>query len=132
MSKKQAKSGKIRRSFTEAVKKAIVKDIDTGLSKSEASRKYKVSKTSIYNWLNIYSTKFEKSKMVKIQTVEESESYPEMHAKIDELYSLLGRIQTENLYLHKLVDYASQELNIDIKKSFANQSSVFSKSKKSK
>ncbi len=132
MSKKQAKSVKLRRTFTEAVKKAIVKDVDAGLSKSEASRKYNVSKTSIYNWLNIYSTKFEKSKMVRVQTIKETESYPEMHAKIDELYSLIGRIQTENLYLHKLVDHASQELNIDIKKSFASKLSAFSNSKNSK
>lgn len=132
MSKKQANSSKTRPTYTEAAKRAIVKQVDAGLSKSEASRKYKVSATSIYKWLNLYSSKFEKSKMVVVQTVDESESYRELNAKIDELYGLIGRSQTENMYLHKLIDFASLELNLDLKKSFANKSSAFSKSKKSK
>jgi len=65
--------------------------VDAGLSKSEASRKYKVFATPIYKWLNLNSSKFEKSKMVMVHTLDASESNRKLNTKLDEHYSLLGR-----------------------------------------
>jgi transposase-like protein len=40
-----------KRYFSEAVRRQIVKDIEGGLSKAEASRRYGVSQTAIYKWM---------------------------------------------------------------------------------
>jgi len=54
-SKFAAKRQEEKRFFSEAARKAIISEVDDGLSIAEASRKYEVSKTSIHNWRIKYS-----------------------------------------------------------------------------
>ena len=130
MSKKKKGTSETYRRFSIEAKKAIVKEIDKGLSKLEASRKYSVSPTTIYNWLDLYSSKFTKPKKVIVQSTDESDSYLRQKAKIDQLYNLLGRSQTEVLFLKQPIELASEEIGIDLKKSFASQLSDLSSHKK--
>ena len=130
MSKKNKKTNETYRRFSIDAKKAIVKEIDNGLSKLEASRRYSVSPTTIYKWLDLYSTKFTKPKKVIVQSTDESDSYLQQKAKIDQLYNLLGRSQTEVMFLEKLIELASEEMGIDLKKNFASKLSSISSHKK--
>lgn len=130
MSRKKKNTTETYRRFSTEAKKAIVKEIDKGLSKLEASRKYSISPTTIYKWLDLYSSKFTKPKKVIVQSTDESDSYLQQNAKIDQLYNLLGRSQTEVMFLEKLIELASDEMGIDLKKNFASKLSNLSSHKK--
>lgn len=132
MSNKQVKNERTRQVFSESAKKAIVKELEQGLGKLEASRKYNVSRTSIYKWLDKYSTNYTKSRKVVVESKEEADTYVHLQSEVDRLYNLLGRSQTEVILLSKLIELASEEFGIDLKKNYATKLSAISKSKKEK
>ena len=105
-----------RRYFAIEVRKAIVQEIDEGLSKSEASRKYDVSLTSLYKWLAVYSTKYKKELVTVVEHTSNTNKVSKLEAELQEAYALLGRTQAEVMYLQKLIDTASDDLGLDLKK----------------
>jgi len=107
-----------RRVFTEDARKAILKEIQDGLSKAEASRKYNISLTSIYNWLEKYSSSYKKKSKHVIQSTKEANSYKEFQKELNQAYELLGRSQMEVMFLTKLVESISEEYHIDFKKKY--------------
>lgn len=66
-SQSKVKPRKEMRYFSEEARKIIVQEIDDGLSKAEAARKYKVSQTSIYKWVRLYSDKYRASLITVIE-----------------------------------------------------------------
>ncbi len=116
--KKQARKIKETKVFTESARKAIVKELENGMVKAEACRKYSVSYGTLYNWLNKYSTKFQTKPKIIVESKKEADSYKALQDELKQAYELLGRSQMEVMFLQQLLEHASDELKIDIKKNF--------------
>lgn len=109
------------RYFSETARKAIVLEIDEGLSKAEAGRKYQVSQSSIYKWIKKYSKKYVATLKVRVEHESDSKKNKALKTELSKVYEALGRSQAENLLLHKIVELASEHFEVDLKKNFENQ-----------
>ena len=121
--KKTLKSQKVKprkemRYFSEEARKTIVQEIDDGLSKAEASRKYKVSQASIYKWIRIYSKNYQAALVTIVEHESDSQKNKTLTAELSKAYESLGRTQTENMLLHKIIELASEHFEMDLKKTF--------------
>jgi hypothetical protein len=105
-----------RRYFSESVRKLIVEEIDQGLSKAEAARKYKVSHASIYKWYARYSKRYQASIVTVVEHVSDSVKVKQLEAELERMYALLGRSKAENLLLHTVIEKADEALGTDLKK----------------
>ncbi len=107
-----------RRYFSEAARRSIVEEIDNGLSKAEASRKYEVSQSAIYVWMNRYS-KLHQTMLVKVvEHASESNKVKKLEAQIEQVYAMLGRVKADFLLLQTVVEKADESLGTDLKKNF--------------
>jgi len=109
------------RYFSETARKAIVTEIDEGLSKAEASRKYEVSQTTIYSWLKKYSKTYQATLKVRVEHESDSEKNKLLKTELSKAYEALGRSQAENLLLQKVLELASEHFEMDLKKNFEDQ-----------
>ena len=117
MSVKIKKAKRVRRVFSAALKKKIVKDIEEGkVGTSSVSREYEVSLSSIYRWLNQYSRHLHKGEVIVVQMQSEAYKTKELEQRVKELEAALGRKQLEIDFLNKLLDVGKEELGIDLKK----------------
>lgn len=110
-----------RRYFSEQARKAIVQEIEKGLSKAEASRRYEVSLSAIYKWLQRYSSKYEPCLVKVVEHASQGNKVKTLQAELDKTYGLLGRAQAEIVFLQQILDVAQAELGYDLKKNFATQ-----------
>jgi len=114
--KKISKHGS-RRRFSEEFKRARVLEYEKGLiTVSEISHQYHVSITSVYKWLDKYSY-FQRNNWIMVEKSESKTIELETAKKrIEDLERLLGKKQIEIDYLSKLLEVASEDLGLDIKK----------------
>jgi len=111
-----------RRIFSEEIRKQTVRDIELGkCSIIQASRELQVSKRSIYVWVYKYSLYLQKERVLVVENKSESYRSKELEKRISELEAALGRKQMEIDLLNKILDLASEEQNIDIKKNILNR-----------
>jgi len=124
---KQAKSVKSLRQhriFSEQLKRKVVKDIEENrVSISCVCREYSVSHQSVYTWLNKYSRHLQSGKTLVVQMDSEQYRSKELEKKVTELEAALGRKQLDIDFLNKLIEIASVELKIDLKKNFSTKPS---------
>jgi transposase len=119
------------RVFSEALKKKIVKDIETGkVPVLAVCREYDVSNTSVYKWLNKYSRHLQSGKKIVLQMESESYKSKELEKRIKDLEAALGRKQLEVDFLNQLIEQGKQELGVDLKKKSCIQPSSGSGSTK--
>jgi transposase len=113
-----------RRYFSEAFKNEKVDEI---LSKkttiNELSLLYEIKPQVIYRWLHKYSKV--KLSGIKIHYEMETEEQKTLFYKdkVAELERIVGIKQIEIDFLNKLIEIASSELNVDIKKNFTTSRS---------
>ncbi|RPJ78039.1 MAG: transposase [Deltaproteobacteria bacterium] len=109
-----------RRYFSNAFKKEKADEI---LSKKttikELSILYEIKPSVIYRWLHRYSQV--KLSGVKIHYEMETEEQKTLFYKdkVAELERIVGKKQIEIDFLNKLIEIASSELSVDIKKNFS-------------
>ena len=127
----EASKRKELRYFSEAARKAILKEIENGMSKSEASRKYEVSLTAIYKWLKKYSN-YQSGIRKVVEHQSDSEKNKLLKLELSQAFEMLGRLQAENMLLSQMIKLADEEFKVDIKKTFASKPSKLSKSKTKK
>ena len=106
------------RYFTEAARKTIVEEIDNGLSKAEASRKYQVSKSAIFIWIAKYSKHYQPPLVKVVEHASQSNKVKKLEAELDQVYALLGRLKAESMLLEGIIEQADEALGTDLKKSF--------------
>src|SRR5689334_1068324 len=105
------------RVFSDAIKKKVVNDNENSkASVASVCRELKVSKTSIYCWLNKYSRHLQSGKKIVLQMESEAYKSKELEKRIQELEAALGRKQLEVDFLNRLIDVGKEELGIDLKK----------------
>ena len=107
------------RTFSEQVKRDLVKDIESGrCSVLQASKELTVSATSVYRWIGRYSRYLQNNKRLVVEDKSEAYQTEQLRKKILELEAALGRKQMELDLINKVVDLASEEYKTDLKKSF--------------
>lgn len=112
---------KTMRTFSTEFKKEKVTLIQAGKLKiSELSLIYGVSKTSVYNWIKIYSTLPKTEKMV-VEKVSEERKNIELVRKIAELESIIGKQQISLIYLESVISCGTDLLGEDLIKKFKSQ-----------
>lgn len=112
-----------RRYFSEAARRSIVSEIDQGLSKAEASRRYGVSQSSIYIWITKYSSGYQKTILTVAEHESDSIRLKRVETELREAYTLLGRERAKSMFLEELIDTAQEALGVDLKKNFATKPS---------
>lgn len=109
-----------RRVFSEEFKREKVGQITDGLvSVSSLSKLWGVSSNSIYRWIYKYSPDHKKGTIMVVQKETEAAKLIEAHRKIAELERTVGQKQMVIDFQEKLIELASKELDIDLKKSFS-------------
>jgi transposase-like protein len=113
---------KQHRIFSEEVRKQVVRDIERGkCTVIEASRELQVSGPAIYHWLYKYSLYLQKQRLLVVENKSEAMRSKELLKRITELEAALGRKQMEVDLLNKVLELASKEYKLDLKKNILNQ-----------
>ena len=108
-----------RRIFSEAFKREKVKELTSNLYTIRSFCKlWRVNKQTVYNWIYKYSPDYKKGTTMVVQKESESFRTNALLVQVAELERRLGQKQMQLDYLEKLVELASKEYNIDIKKNF--------------
>lgn len=107
-----------RRYFTEAARKSIVEEVERGLSKAEAARKYEVSQEAIYKWIRAYSKRYSPLLIKVVEHKSESNRYKALERELEMLYAKLGRASAEIDFLNGVIDKAGAHYEVDLKKNF--------------
>ena len=114
-----------RRIFSKELKLKAVKDIESGKATiAQVCREFSVSGVSVYNWLNKYSRFHKQGAAIIVELNSESYRSKELEKKVKDLEAALGRKQLEVEFLNKLIELASEDLGIDIKKKPYTQQST--------
>jgi transposase len=127
MSNRNSKTGKSanfairqRRVFSDAFKREKVDDLlNKRISIAELSKLWEVSDTAIRHWIRQYSPLHKKGITMVIQQDSESVKTQELLKRVAELERTIGQKQMVIDYQDKLLEVASKELEIDIKKNFS-------------
>lgn len=106
-----------RRVFSEAFKREKVSEIVSGQISIQAfCRLWQVSSTSVYRWIYRYSDQHQKGTVMIIQKESEAAKVAALQKQIAALEQALGQKQMIIDYQEKLIEEASKELGMDIKK----------------
>jgi transposase len=107
------------RIFSTSLKESIVKDIESKrTSVQDVVTLYAVSATSVYKWLAKYSQTYPRSTRMVVEQESEAVKTRQLMADKAELQRALGEKQMELDLLNKLIGVASEQLQVDIKKTF--------------
>jgi hypothetical protein len=79
---------------------------------------WSVSKQTVYDWVYQYSPEHKKGTTMVIQQDSEATKTQELQRRIAELERSLGQKQMVIDYQDKLIELASKEFEVDIKKNF--------------
>ena len=129
--KANLKTLKKQRNYSDEFKRQIVGDFESGrFSVRQLEKLHGVCNVTIYNWIYKFSTFNEKGSIIVEMKDSSTHKLKEMQARIQELEAIVGRKQITIDYLEKIIDVASDELNIDIKKKSSTPQSTGSKQTK--
>lgn len=105
------------RRYSEDFKLKIVKQYESGeYSVPQLEKIYDISNRNIYLWIYKYSKFNEHS--VQVVEIKDSQmnKIKQLEAQVKELQQAVGQKQMHIDFLEKIIDLASEELDIDIKK----------------
>ena len=135
MNKKHEKKSSLlqHRTFSEAIRKQTVKDIEAGkCSVLEVSRELSVTAGAVYKWVHLYSRYLSKNKVMVVEDKSEVYRSKELEKRLKDAEAALGRKQMEIDFLNKIIDLANEEYRTDLKKTLAKEPLDGSKSIKGK
>jgi transposase-like protein len=112
---------KAERTFSTEFKRAKVAEITAKIvSVSQVSREYKVTRSAIYKWIGIHAPRPQAVQTV-VQLESEQQKTQLLRARLEQLEGALGRKQLELDFLTSLIAVSSDELGIDLKKTFGTR-----------
>jgi len=110
-------SSKTIRHFSVEFKRQIIAQLDAKLiTISEIVRLYEVSAVSVCRWRRKYSKHYQTPTKVVIEMESEALKTKALLERNAELERIIGQKQLKIDYLEKLIEIASQDLKIDLKK----------------
>jgi len=113
---------KSKRSFSEDFKKQKVHEIVTKKATvQEISKLYEIRTAIIYRWIHKYSSDTPKQAKIVVEMESESQKALFYKEKVAELERLVGQKQIQLDFMEKLIELASDELEMDLKKNFSSK-----------
>ena len=111
-----------RRVFSDEFKRAKVAELTSGQTTiANFSKLWGISINAVYKWIYKYSPQHQKGSVMVVQLESEASKTEVLMRRISELERALGQKQMIIDYQDKLIEVASEELDIDLKKSFAHK-----------
>lgn len=108
-----------RRIFSEEFKRQKVQLIvEKKITIRDVSELYNVSSMSVYRWLYKYSPHHEKGSNQVVQMESEANKTKQALQQVADLERAIGQKQIYIDYLERLIQIGSEELGVDLKKSF--------------
>lgn len=108
---------KKKRKYSEAFKRSIVSDFESGrYSVLQLEGLHGISNPAIYAWIHKYSTFNKKGYRIVEASQSSDKEMQKLRDQIKELEAKVGQKQIKIDYLEKMIELADDELNIDIKK----------------
>jgi transposase-like protein len=113
---------KPQRIFCVELRKQIVRQIELGeFTVLQAVREYGIGgKQTVYNWLYKYSDTLKKGTRMVMEKDSQAKLSTELKNRIKELEAALGRKSLEADLYRIIVEKASDEFRVDLKKSFGD------------
>lgn len=106
-----------RRVFSETFKREKVKEISAGeYSILSFCKLWNVANSTVYRWIYKYSPDHMKGTITVIQKESEAQKTIHLEAYIAEMERKLGQKQMQIDYLEKLIEIASKDYDVDLKK----------------
>ena len=108
-----------RRIFSEEFKREKVQELNAGLYNiSSFCKLWEITSPTVYRWIYLYSPEHRKGTTMVIQKESEAHRTSQLLVQVAELERRLGQKQMQLDYLEKLVELASKEYDVDLKKNF--------------
>ena len=105
------------RRFSETFKKAVVKEYTSGnFSVGQLCKIHQLHNQNVYDWIYKYSNISKPEKVIVELKKSATQKLSDYEKRIAELEQLLGRKQIEIEYLQKIIEVASDEYGVDLKK----------------
>ena len=109
-----------RRVFSDEFKREKVDQIlNCEYSIASFCKLWSVSSVTVYKWIRHYSPEHKKGTTMVIQKDSEASKTNELLRQVSELERGIGQKQMQIDFLEKLIELASKELDVDIKKKFS-------------
>ncbi len=122
---------KIKR-YSEAFKRQVVAEYETGISISDLQKKYGITGgMTIPNWVKKYAKQGFRHELVRIQTAEEVNRVKELEQQVQELEQTLGKVVLEKLKLESILEELEERHDVEVKKNAVRSSQDFSKKSES-
>ena len=121
---KSVKSAKLiirkRRIFSSDFKRQPVAQLVAGeLTIAQLCKRWQISTTTAYKWLYCYSSQHQQGTTMVVQQDSEAIKNQQLRQQVAQLEQALGHKQMVIDFQDKLIELASTELGIDLKKTFA-------------
>ncbi len=104
------------RYFAPALRQTIVAEIDAGLSKAEAARKYGTSLNSVFRWVAKYSPNYQARVVTIVEELSTTNLVKDLERQLHDAHAALGRKDCKLTFYEQLFEAAQKELGYDLKK----------------
>lgn len=110
--------------YSTAFKQKIVKEYEEGESINALQNKYGITgNTTIKRWVEKYSRKGIRHKLMYIQSPEEREEIQKYKERIEQLEKAVAQLSLDKLMLEATLTTAEKEMDVEVKKNIVHKSS---------
>lgn len=118
--------------YSEAFKRHIVAEYETGIIISDLQKKYGITGgMTIPRWIKKYAKQGFRHELVRIQTAEEANRVKELEEQVQELEQALGKVVLEKLKLESILEELEEMYGVEVKKNEVGSSQDFLKKSES-
>lgn len=118
--------------YSEAFKRQIVAEYETGIIISDLQKKYGITGgMTIPRWIKKYAKQGFRHELVRIQTAEEANRVKELEEQVQELEQALGKVVLEKLKLESILEELEEMYGVEVKKNEVGSSQDFLKKSES-
>jgi len=111
-----------RRTFSDEFKKSKVADLlEKKITIAELSRLYNVSRSAIYKWKSKFGVDSASKTKIVVEMQSEAQKTKALLQRVAELERIVGQKQLEIDFNDKLIELASIELKVNIKKKYGTK-----------
>jgi transposase len=112
------------RYFSAEFRRQKVSEIEKKLvTIAQVCREYQVSSTAVRKWLYKYSSMRKKKEKMVYESESETMKIKLMQERIKELERAVGQKQLKIDFLEKMIEFAEEDLKVDIKKKLSSKAS---------
>lgn len=118
--------------YSEAFKRQVVSEYETGANISDLQKKYGITgSVTVQKWIKKYAKEGFRHEVITIQTAEEANRVRELEAQVQELEQALGKVTLEKLKLESILEELEETYDEAVKKNAVRSSQDLSKKSQS-